>query len=213
MIAALYVEAKGCYAGVPDVELWDEARDARLYPGPHAVVAHPPCARWCKLAAVVEARYPQHRQGEDGGVFAAALAAVRRWGGVLEHPAYSKAWPRYGLLNPPHSGGWVRDLHGGWTCHVEQGLYGHPASKATWLYAFGLGPPSMRWGSADSTALCSYCETNSRPRARIGDWSSNGDTDYDTRRRLSPKEASATPTEFRDILISMARSVQSNLDP
>ena len=26
-VAALYVELHGCYAGVPSVELWDEARD------------------------------------------------------------------------------------------------------------------------------------------------------------------------------------------
>lgn len=43
MVAAPYVEANGIYAGVPGIELWDEARDARLYAGPHPVVAHPPC--------------------------------------------------------------------------------------------------------------------------------------------------------------------------
>lgn len=46
MIAALYVQTDGVYADIPDVELWDEARDARLYTGPHPVVAHPPCQRW-----------------------------------------------------------------------------------------------------------------------------------------------------------------------
>ena len=38
MIAALYVQPDGCYADVPDVELWDEARDARTYDGPWSVV-------------------------------------------------------------------------------------------------------------------------------------------------------------------------------
>ena len=90
MIAALYVDPKGAYANLPGVELWDKQRDARLYAGPHSVVAHPPCGRWCKLAALVEARYG-HKRGEDGGCFAAALAAVRAFGGVLEHPAFSAA--------------------------------------------------------------------------------------------------------------------------
>ena len=43
MIAALFVHKGGAYFGLPDVDPWDEARDARLYPGPHPVVAHPPC--------------------------------------------------------------------------------------------------------------------------------------------------------------------------
>lgn len=79
-IAALYVDPRGCYADVPGVELWDEARDARLYAGPWPVVAHPPCTRRCRLAGLVEARWG-HRRGEDGGGFAAALATSnrRRW--------------------------------------------------------------------------------------------------------------------------------------
>jgi hypothetical protein len=43
IIAALYVETDGCYFGLPDVDPWDEARDARRYDGPHPVVSHTPC--------------------------------------------------------------------------------------------------------------------------------------------------------------------------
>ena len=78
-IAALYVETGGCYFGLPDVDPWDEARDARLYAGPHPVVAHPPCGRWCQMAPVNQARYGQ-RIGDDGGCFQAALDAVRTLG-------------------------------------------------------------------------------------------------------------------------------------
>jgi hypothetical protein len=46
MIAALFVDGAGCYAGLPDVDVWDLARDARFYRGPHPVIAHPPCERW-----------------------------------------------------------------------------------------------------------------------------------------------------------------------
>jgi hypothetical protein len=31
VIAALYVATSGCYYGLPDVDPWDQARDARLY--------------------------------------------------------------------------------------------------------------------------------------------------------------------------------------
>src|SRR5215471_13633055 len=79
MVAALYVERGGVYWDLPGVDPWDEERDARLYEGPWPVVAHPPCARWCQIAKLVELRYG-YRQGDDGGSFAAALAAVETWG-------------------------------------------------------------------------------------------------------------------------------------
>src|SRR5262245_42322222 len=106
MIAALFVDPDGAYAGLPDVDVWDERRDARAYAGPHPVVAHPPCARWCRLAGLVEKRWG-HKKGADGGCFASALASVRRWGGVLEHPAYSDAWLAFNLPLPPVEG-WQR---------------------------------------------------------------------------------------------------------
>jgi hypothetical protein len=72
MIAALYVETGGVYYGLPDVDPWDEERDARLYAGPWPVVAHPPCNRYSKLAT-----FRRQRDGNDGGCFRAALDAVR----------------------------------------------------------------------------------------------------------------------------------------
>ena len=45
-VAALYVERQGCYFGLPGVDPWDEARDARKYRGPHPIVSHTPCPRW-----------------------------------------------------------------------------------------------------------------------------------------------------------------------
>lgn len=111
-IAALYVAKGGAYTDLPGVDPWTEERDARTYPGPWPVVAHPPCSRWCRLAGLVEARWG-HKKGDDGGTFKAALDAVHRWGGVLEHPAYSDAWQAFGLIVPPNSGGWVRSVLGG----------------------------------------------------------------------------------------------------
>ena len=185
-IAALYVDPRGCYAGLPGVDVWDEQRDARRYAGPHPVVAHPPCSRWCRLAGLVEARYPHLRgqyKGNDGGAFAAALDAVRTWGGVLEHPAASRAWAAHGLAAPPSSGGWIAaDWHGGWTCHVEQGHYGHRSNKATWLYACHVSPASLTWGPS--------------PGARK------------VVEKQSKRERNATPPAFRDVLLSMARGVQ-----
>ena len=183
-IAALYVQTGGCYFGLDGVDPWDEKRDARLYSGPHAVVAHPPCARWCRFAGLVEKRHGRKR-GDDAGCFAAALESVRRWGGVLEHPAYSDAWPTFGLPEPSREGGWRRSLFDlGYSAHVEQANYGHRAQKATWLYAVNCDLPELAWGK-------SYiCIADSK-----------------TVEMMSKRERSATPHRFRDMLISMARSV------
>lgn len=82
-VAALYVERGGAYYDLPGVDPWGlPDKDATLYAGPHPVVAHPPCSRWCRLAGLVEARWG-HKRGDDGGTFAAALAAVQRWGGGI----------------------------------------------------------------------------------------------------------------------------------
>jgi hypothetical protein len=195
VIAALFVEKNGAYFDLPGVDPWDESRDARFYDGPWPVVAHPPCSRWCRLAGLVEARWG-HKRGEDGGCFASALASVRKWGGVLEHPAFSDAWDAFGLPIPPITGGWVQDIHGGWSCYVEQGRYGHPAQKATWLYAYGCEHlPNLRWGhnpDQKSSALVSWCGNKTRAD--------------EVRPRVGKSAAAKTPIEFRDVLIAIAEA-------
>jgi hypothetical protein len=201
VIAALYVETGGCYFGLPGVDPWDKARDARLYAGPHPVVAHPPCERWGRFWHGSPRKPHQFSLGDDGGCFAAALAAVRQWGGVLEHPADSRAWEAFSLNAPPRSGGWIAaDWQGGWTCHVEQGWYGHPARKATWLYACKTDLPSLLWGRAPGDFVRldeGYHSAEERRRAiRTG-----------ACQRLSKRQRAATPLPFRDLLLSIAGSV------
>jgi hypothetical protein len=194
VIAALYVQKGGVYYGLPDVDPWDEARDARKYAGPWPVVAHPPCSRWCRLAGLLEARWG-HKRGEDGGCFEAALHAVRTWGGVLEHPAYTDAFLAYGLP-APRLPGWQRAICGGWIAHVEQFHYGHPAKKATWLYAHGIdNPPSLNW----------RCTPDRESTAQVS-WCGNHTSKFDKRPRVGKAAAARTPLAFRDLLLSIARS-------
>lgn len=199
MIAALYVESGGAYWGLSDVDPWDEARDARLYAGPHPVVAHPPCQRWGRYWSGGPSAKVRRVLGDDGGCFAAALGAVRTWGGVLEHPEASHAWRWFGIAKPPRSGGWVvADALGGWTCCVEQGHYGHRARKATWLYAVGPMPPELVWGPARGERLDEgFHSAEERRAARAAG--------REPRKRLSTAENIATPPAFRDVLLSIAR--------
>jgi hypothetical protein len=207
MIAALYVETGGAYYGLADVDPWDEARNARLYDGPHPVVAHPPCQRWGKLWAGqplhIKKTGERKIKGDDGGCFAAAISAVRRFGGVLEHPWGSHAWPHFGLNTPPREGGWIAaDLHGGWTCCVEQRAYGHYARKPTLLYANGVVLPELRWGKSearlDPAVVARIGLAKAKRRGEVA--SSGGGTDSTPRIH--------TPPEFRELLLGMARSAQ-----
>lgn len=206
MIAALYVETDGAYFNLAGVDPWDEARDARLYSGPHPVVAHPPCQRWGKMwfgqPLTVKRTGVRKKLGDDGGCFAAALGSVRTFGGVIEHPWGSQAWPHFGLNVPERSGGWIMaDFLGGWTCCVEQGAYGHYARKPTLIYAFGTDLPSLRWGYRYASLDPSVVARMGLDRAkRLGEVGARGGGTNSTPRIH-------TPEPFRDLLISLARSV------
>lgn len=144
------------------------------------VVAHPPCERWGRYAKGTMTNQVE-TPGADGGCFATALHSVRLWGGVLEHPKDSRAWAFFGLVNPfPH--GWTRCGRDEWVCQVDQGNYGHEAPKPTWLLYRGPRPPELAWGPS------------SAPRRIEG---------------MCKKQRLTTPTEFRDLLLTLARNVET----
>jgi hypothetical protein len=204
MIAALYVEANGCYFGLPDIDPWDERRDARCYRGPWPVVAHPPCQRWGRFWHGSTRKPHQFRMGDDGGCFASALASVREFGGVIEHPADSHAWDWFSLPKPQRKNGWVGKQAIGYACCVYQGHYGHFAGKPTWLYAYGMpreSLPDLIWGPTEQRLHPVAVEKYGYEKARrIGMMAMVGGKDK-TRIR------NATPIAFRDVLIGIAESV------
>jgi hypothetical protein len=202
-IAALYVETDGCYFGVPFVDPWDVSRDARLYRGPHPVVAHPPCQRWGRFWHGSTRKPHQFRRGEDGGCFASALTAVRNYGGVLEHPAGSSAWDYFGLAKPGAGQGWIKaDDWGGYTCQVDQRHYGHTAPKPTWLYAAHVDLPELDWSKSDRTPPAWMIERYGMAKARkIGLVAMVGGKD-------KTKIRNATPSKFRDRLIMIAETAR-----
>lgn len=191
-VAALFVDPNGVYPTLPDVECWDEKRDARRYAGPHPVVAHPPCAAWCQLAGVREAKYGYPR-GEDGGLFQNAVESVMRWGGVLEHPAYSKAWLKHGLMVPRRGAGWQRASRREWVCQMSQCAYGTRMRKLTWLLYVGDNPPfDLDWSEpyVPGTAVISGAKNHlQRPTVRV--WTT---------------EAKRTPPAFAETLVKLARN-------
>ncbi|NBW19736.1 MAG: hypothetical protein EBR82_68365 [Caulobacteraceae bacterium] len=216
MIAALYVDPDGVYAGRPDIDAWCELRDARCYAGPYPVVAHPPCQRWGRFWHGSTRKPHQYKLGDDKGCFKSALMALHRWGGVIEHPCDSHAWTNFKMDPPRRHAGWmwtrppvVDDvlLDGEWhTCYVEQGHYGHMSRKMTWLLAQGIERdrlPELNWSKGKQrlhpTALARYGYAKAR---RIGMTAMVGG-------KNKTKIRNATPPAFRDVLIGIAQLAKS----
>lgn len=199
-VAALFVDPRGPYSNQPGVDVWDEGRDARLYNLDLPVVVHSPCARWGRYWSGGPSARVRRVLGDDGGCAMSGLDSVRRCGGVFEHPEGSHFWRSAGLRTPPRSGGWVAaDFEGGWTCCVEQGHYGHRARKATWLYAVGVDLPSLRWGASEAVIQTDDGFHSAEERARA--------VKTGACQRMSRRERILTPEPFRDVLLSMARSI------
>lgn len=202
MISALFVQKNGVYYGLPDVDPWDEERDARLYKGPYPVVAHPPCERWGRYWSGGPSASFKRELGSDNGCFESALTSVRKYGGVLEHPEASHAFSRFSLSKPTWREGWINAGDGvGHVCCVAQGNYGHAARKLTWLYAVGVKLPVLDWSipRPSETRLDEGFHSKEERARRIK---------TGVCQRLSKKQIAATPRAFRDVLLQMARSVK-----
>jgi len=185
-VAALYVDPRGPYPKMPGVDCWDEARDARLYDGPHPVVAHPPCGPWGRLRSMCT------KQDHYCGIV--AFGQVRRLGGVLEHPQGSTLWDYVGAPEPCEPA----DSSGGRTYLVRQVDWGHTCAKSTWIYAVGISHELI--------------DSEIRSRANSGTPTHVIST---SRRRTNPLpeltvkwQRAITPPLFAEWLVSLARSVQ-----
>lgn len=131
-VAVLFARRDSVYKSLAGCDVWDEDRDARLWRGGVPVVAHPPCRAWGKLAHMAKPR------DHERDLARLAVEQVRKWGGVLEHPARSKLWADQGLPLPG-----ATDSAGGWTLPILQQWFGHRAEKATWLYIVGVPPRAV----------------------------------------------------------------------
>lgn len=139
-------------------------------------------------------------------------------------------------VNPDHLEPLTRQCHWGWTssitdigksgliagasCYVEQGRYGLPVKKATWLYAYGCELPELRWGftpdgkGEEPNGPMGGLE-NWRDRfGRIDGWRDKHAYTEDGKKIIGGYWktghgrgcTAATPVEFRDVLLGMART-------
>jgi len=191
-VAALYVDPRGPYPKL--VEHWyDEKRDARTYAGPWPVVAHPPCGPWANLRHLTRGDWTEVKQ-----LAPIAIGQVRKWGGVLEHPAGSTLWTIAGLPAP-----WPpqQDEYGGFTCEVEQCAWGHPARKRTWLYCVGVDIDLMIATVRKGGTPTHWCSGGRTKRPGMGATVPPGI------KVCSAQQRRRTPVAFAEWLLSLAASV------
>ena len=205
-VAALYVEADGPYSGLDGVDCWPRA-------GTRGSTAAR--IRWWRthLATAGLRSLPSLRLCMDISAETTADASRLRWQqfgymeAFLSTPPTLGAWRWFGMCQPPSGGGWVNaDWEGGWTCYVEQGHYGHRARKATWLYSAGCELPSLKWGSCGITEAAIRV-SGGRRRPTKSEPSRPVIERHPGESITSAKDRIETPGPFRDLLLSMARSV------
>lgn len=173
------------YRKIARCDVWDRERDATQYRGSYPVVAHPPCRAWGKLQ-----RFAKPREGERA-LACMAVAAVRRFGGVLEHPEGSQLWDFCRLPRPfaKKGGSGPVDFYGGYSIAVNQFHFGHRCEKSTWLYIVGC-PRSM---------LPAIPRREGAPERII-----SGDTKKSGKSGVSKFERMHTPPAFAEWLVSVA---------
>lgn len=221
------------------IDCWDVARDARNYDGPHPVVAHPPCRHWSALAHQAKVSCsscgwsgmrcrltdddaaggscPSCKSGwnvrfDDRDCGPRAVEQVRKWGGVLEHPAGSKLWEHYAhrtdgmcLPYPETHPDWdvpTGDNCSGYTIEVDQVEWGHVARKRTWLYLVGVPRSALEAPPFPGREPTHYCGGGRTPSSRTGGAIPAG------MKAASSQQKRRTPPLFAEYLIRLARSVK-----
>lgn len=156
-VAVLFARADSVYKTLPGCDVYDIERDARTWQGGAPVVAHPPCRAWGQMSHMAKPRHDE----KDLARFAVAM--VREWGGVLEHPRNSRLWPDQRLPAPGQ-----RDAYGGWTLGISQHWWGHRAEKLTKLYIVGIEPAETPDVSLSLHYATHVIAQDRRPRPDLG---------------------------------------------
>lgn len=186
--AVLFARADSIYKTM-DCDVWDQERNALNWPGGAPIVAHPPCRGWGSL------RKLSHADAAEKALGPWAAEQVRKWGGVLEHPARSTLWAAANLPRPGE-----RDHQGGFTIAAPQWWWGHRAEKWTWFYVCGCEPGELpeiplRIGRAE-------CVIANIHGLRAGD------PGY--RKEVTKRERDATPPALAAWLLETARRCEKS---
>lgn len=114
------------------------------------------------------------------------VETIAKFGGVLEHPARSKLWRFMGLPEPGFA-----PKNGFWSLSVDQSWWGDNRTKSTWLLFHGVDPADVQ------TPLRLFDS-----RLHVNTWN-----------KLSKRKRAATPPDFAQWLVAIARNLNNVSKP
>lgn len=186
-VVVLFVQSNSVYKKL-GCDAYDIKRNAMLYNGNQALIAHPPCRLWSRLRACSTAPV------EEKLCAIHALNLIRRNGGVLEHPNGSSLWKEMGISKSTSP-----DQFGGFTISVNQSWFGHKARKSTLLYIVGCTYAQLPTMPLNFDAITHSVTTTKRDRKlKVG------------RKECSKHMRDATPLLFANWLIEVIAVINSN---
>ena len=131
-IPVLFTAHNSLYNDNDIFDCYDVERDAFSYTGRFPLIAHPPCRLFSRLRKFSTAAIKE----KQCAFF--ALARIRQFGGILEHPRSSTLW-----LDGNFKLDGSVDQYGGFLRSVNLSWFGFPAQKKTMLYFVGIKPGSL----------------------------------------------------------------------
>ena len=153
-------------------------------------VYHPPCASWGRLR-----KFSKFRPGEHW-LAVWSIIRLRKYGGILEHPAHSSLW-RFMAMPLP---GQKADRFGGYSISINQHWFGHKCAKNTFLYIVGCPQKNLPLIPINFDAITHVISTSCRKRA--GAYTNN---------RCTKFERSATPVRLAEWLLLVASLCNQNV--
>ncbi len=183
-ITVLFCQEDSIYKSFPVCDVWDEKRNALNFNELIPIIAHPPCRKFSRMRGLSTAPEVE----KELAYFAAHH--IKKYGGILEHPAFSILWKEANLPNPGEI-----DKFGGFTLVISQFWFGHKADKLTWLYIVGLKegdlpPIPFALGEPLFTCSLSHVERPAKPE-------------------IPKRERSATPRKFAEWLIETVQRIEA----
>lgn len=132
MIPVLFTQKNSNYNEIQIFDCYDEKRNALSFNDRVPLIAHPPCRKFSRLRGLSTAPLSEKKLAFF------ALAKVRQFGGILEHPRSSTLW-KDGNFNLDGT----IDSYGGFLRSVDLSWFGFPARKKTMLYFCGITPVQL----------------------------------------------------------------------